>query len=127
MQLEEVILHNFKGFTDYTLKLKQFNVLIGENSSGKTSLLQAIQLVYDSIQFLFGAGEHPRFTGINWYINLEQPISRLGLSNTNLIFFKKIPEGLQISAKWDNGLQLNCSSIKPTFPTVNHRFLMGFN
>jgi len=96
------------------LKLKQFNVLIGENSSGKTSLLQAIQLVYDSIQFLFGAGEHPIFTGINWQINLEQPISRFGLSNTNLIFFKKIPEGLQISAKWDNGLQLNCSSIKKT-------------
>lgn len=114
MQLEEVILHNFKGFTDYTLKLKQFNVLIGENSSGKTSLLQAIQLVYDSIQFLFGAGEHPRFTGINWKINLEQPISRFGLSNTDLIFFKKIPEGLQISAKWDNGLQLNCSSINKT-------------
>jgi energy-coupling factor transporter ATP-binding protein EcfA2 len=107
MYLEELVIHNFRGFKDYTLKLKPFNVLIGENNSGKTSLLQAIQLVYESIQVLFGEGEHPRFTDINWQVNSAQTISRLGLSDTELIFFKKVPEGLHISAKWSNGLQLN--------------------
>ena len=114
MHLEELVIHNFRGFKDYTLKLEPFTVLIGENNSGKTSVLQAIQLVYESIQVLFGGGEHPIFTGINWQVNLEQPISRLGLSNTELIFFKKVPEGLHISAKWSNGLQLNFSATQKT-------------
>jgi predicted ATPase len=114
MYLEELVIHNFRGFKDYTLKLKPFNVLIGENYSGKTSVLQAIQLVYESIQVLFEGGEHPRFTGISWQVNLEQPISRLGLSATELIFFKKVPAGLRISAKWSNGLQLNFSTVHKT-------------
>ena len=114
MHLEELDIHNFRGFKDYTLKLNPFNVLIGENNSGKTSVLQAIQLVYESIQVLFEGGEHPRFTGISWQVNLEQPISRLGLSATELIFFKKVPAGLRISAKWSNGLQLNFSTVHKT-------------
>jgi len=114
MHLEELVIHNFRGFTDYTLKLNPFTVLIGENNSCKTSVLQAIQLVYESIQVLFGGGEQPRFAGINWQVNLEQPISHLGLSNTELIFFKKVPEGLHISAKWSNGLQLKFSVTQKT-------------
>ncbi len=114
MHLEELVIHNFRGFKDYTLKLKPFTVLIGENNSGKTSVLQAIQLVYESIQVLFGGGEHPRFTGINWQVDLTQPLSHFGLSDTELIFFKKVPEGLQISAKWSNGLQLNLSAFQKT-------------
>jgi len=112
MQLEEILLQNFKGFKNYKLKLKQFNVLIGENNSGKTTLLQAIQLVYDSINFLFGKGEHPRFTGISWKSDLRPQISRLGVIDRDLLFFKKVPEGLQISAKWDNGLQMNFNTIQ---------------
>lgn len=114
MYLEELIIRNFRGFKDYTLKLKPFTVLIGENNSGKTSVLQAIQLVYESIQVLFGGGEHPIFTGINWQVDLAQTISHLGFSDTELIFFKKVPEGLHISAKWSNGLQLNFSVTQKT-------------
>jgi energy-coupling factor transporter ATP-binding protein EcfA2 len=114
MHLKELDIHNFRGFKDYTLKLNPFNVLIGENNSGKTSVLQAIQLVYESIQVLFGRGEHPRFTDIIWQVNLERPISRFGLSDTELIFFKKVPDGLRISAKWSNGLQLNFSTAHKT-------------
>ena len=114
MHLEELDIHNFRGFKDYTLKLNPFNVLIGENNSGKTSVLQAIQLVYESIQVLFGRGEHPRFTDTIWQVNLERPISRFGLSDTELIFFKKVPDGSRISAKWSNGLQLNFSTAHKT-------------
>ena len=71
MHLEELDIHNFRGFKDYTLKLNPFNVLIGENNSGKTSVLQAIQLVYESIQVLFGRGEYPRFTDINPSVLLQ--------------------------------------------------------
>ena len=68
MHLEELDIHNFRGFKDYTLKLKPFNVLIGENNSGKTSVLQAIQLVYESMQVLFGGEEHPRFTALRYFM-----------------------------------------------------------
>ncbi len=76
--LEEIKLENFRGFQNYTLPLKQFSVLIGKNSSGKTSLLQAIQLVYDSIRLLFGGGEQANFANVNLRIDLTRPVSQLG-------------------------------------------------
>ena len=42
--LRKVLLNRFRGFRDFTLELGAVNALIGGNSSGKTSLLQAIRL-----------------------------------------------------------------------------------
>jgi putative ATP-dependent endonuclease of OLD family len=43
MHLQTVTICNFRGLKDLTLSLEPMTVLIGENNSGKTSLLQAIK------------------------------------------------------------------------------------
>jgi recombinational DNA repair ATPase RecF len=37
-------LENFKGHRDTPLALERFTVLVGDNGSGKTSVLEALQL-----------------------------------------------------------------------------------
>lgn len=55
MRLVEVHLQNYKCFSDFQLSLQaQFNVLVGVNGSGKTSILQGIS---DALGALYGAPE----------------------------------------------------------------------
>jgi AAA ATPase-like protein len=44
--LRRVWLRNFKSFEDFTVELGRFNVLVGANNSGKSTLLQGIDLLY---------------------------------------------------------------------------------
>ena len=45
MRLEQVTIKNFKGIEECTLDLaKGFNLLIGDNGYGKTSILEAISV-----------------------------------------------------------------------------------
>ena len=57
--IEELHLISFKGFKEFKLKFSQFTTLVGMNSSGKTSILQAIQLVHDVCKYVFGGYENP--------------------------------------------------------------------
>lgn len=43
--LKQVTIKGFKGITNLTLNLNKINVLIGANSSGKTTILQALDLL----------------------------------------------------------------------------------
>jgi AAA15 family ATPase/GTPase len=42
--ISQIRLSRFKKFKDVTIKLKPFSILMGENSSGKTTVIQAINL-----------------------------------------------------------------------------------
>lgn len=44
--LKQLNIKNFKQFEDYTIDLDNFNVLVGKNNSGKSSILQSIILGY---------------------------------------------------------------------------------
>lgn len=44
MHVTRVAIRNFRGIRDASLDLSQFHVLVGENGSGKTSVLEAIRL-----------------------------------------------------------------------------------
>lgn len=44
MQVTHVAIRNFRGIRDASLDLSKFHVLVGENGSGKTSVLEAIRL-----------------------------------------------------------------------------------
>ncbi len=49
--LRSVVLRHFRGFEDFSLDLGAVSVMIGRNSSGKTSVLQAIRIAYSVAQF----------------------------------------------------------------------------
>lgn len=65
--LEKVELHNFKShrFTQLSLDDSRLHALVGQNSSGKTSVLQALhylsQLVNSTFQNVFGYQRAPEF------------------------------------------------------------------
>jgi len=42
--IKEIKIKNFKSIDELSLELGQFNVLIGENGSGKTNILEAVAL-----------------------------------------------------------------------------------
>ncbi|MCT7983060.1 AAA family ATPase [Laspinema sp. A4] len=45
MKIDNLVIHNFKKFSDYSLQLHpQFTLLIGDNGTGKTSLLDALAI-----------------------------------------------------------------------------------
>lgn len=58
-------LDNFRGFEDTFIPLKKVNFLMGENSTGKTSILSLINLIHDSSFWLYRT---PKFS--NGYVNL---------------------------------------------------------
>ena len=46
MKIRKIRLINFKRFTDYTIEPnEQINILVGDNEAGKSSILEAIDLV----------------------------------------------------------------------------------
>lgn len=49
MRIDRIILKNFKGFASFEVKLDpRFNLFVGENASGKTSVLDAVKVGLDS-------------------------------------------------------------------------------
>lgn len=49
MGLEEIHIKNYKSIRDYRITLKQMNLLLGENGSGKTNILSAILYFYENM------------------------------------------------------------------------------
>jgi ABC-type cobalamin/Fe3+-siderophores transport system ATPase subunit len=45
-QIKRVWVQNFKGYERFDVRLGRFNVLVGANNAGKSTLLQAIDLIY---------------------------------------------------------------------------------
>lgn len=49
MGLQSIHIKNYRCIRDYKIKIKQLNVLLGENGSGKTNILSAILYFYDNM------------------------------------------------------------------------------
>lgn len=49
MKLVKIIAKNYKAFPSLELSLKDFNIVIGKNGAGKSSILRLIPLIVDSI------------------------------------------------------------------------------
>ncbi|HEA70956.1 hypothetical protein LCGC14_1138150 [marine sediment metagenome] len=47
MQIDEIIIRNYKNFKDLTINLANFNLIVGENNIGKTNLVSAIKDILD--------------------------------------------------------------------------------
>lgn len=45
-QLEKVWFRDFKGFSDTTIDLGNFNVLVGVNNAGKSTVLEGVELLF---------------------------------------------------------------------------------
>ena len=45
--IESIYIKNFKKFDRKTIKIEQHNILIGENDSGKSTILQALDIFFN--------------------------------------------------------------------------------
>lgn len=90
--INDIKIKNYKGFKDFEIKnFKQINIITGKNNAGKSSLLEAISLLYAPSNAYF----------INWLIPSYS-------SNTCASFFHNLctEEPIEISTKLE-GLNLS--------------------
>jgi len=45
MQLKRLYIHNYKSFYDTTIELGKFNIVVGENNSGKSNLIDVLEFI----------------------------------------------------------------------------------
>ncbi len=95
--MEKIYLKNYKGFTDQILNLCDVNFLVGENSTGKTSLLKIIGLL-SSREFWFDS----EFTNSDLELGyFEEILNKSSSDNHFRIATEKLieEEGQQILAR----------------------------
>ncbi len=86
--INNIKVKNFKGFSDFEIKdFKQINIITGQNNSGKSSLLEAIGLLYNpvcanSINRFYGYTKDS-FASFFHNLNTESAIE-ISTSNENL-------------------------------------------
>ena len=49
VKLEEIYVNNYKSFHKATLKLGDFNIIIGANNAGKTNLVDLLEFIQNAI------------------------------------------------------------------------------
>ena len=98
MIVEKIVLASFKGFKDFSAECSEFTTLVGLNNSGKTSILQAVQLLYDIFAHAFAFKERPNFGPPQWAANPSQQINRISFGDPDAIWLdKKTAEACKIS------------------------------
>lgn len=86
--MQHIYLDNFRGFQDTLIPIMAVNFCVGENSSGKTSLLSAINLLASG-RFWFEQnfeGDETVFKNYDDYVSvasLDKSYFRMGVVNTN--------------------------------------------
>lgn len=65
MQVDRIEIHNFRGIKEATLDLVQHAVLLGDNNTGKTTVLEALDLALgpDRLNRTPPVDEHDFFLG----------------------------------------------------------------
>jgi predicted ATPase len=114
--LKSLKIENFRGFEEFELKqLGRINLLVGENNSGKTSILEAIRLLFSTAdltplkeQLLYRGETSPRHTS-----DAEDE-----LEISHLFYGHELNLGsyLRISALDDGELSHKFSVLIPTLP-----------
>jgi len=82
MQLKKLTIENFRGFDKVELDLDETTVLIGENNTGKTSILEAIHLC------LGGRSYQRRLTFKNYDYHLPNKDALPGRTGTIILTFR---------------------------------------
>ena len=74
--INQLIIKGFKSFVDNSINFNQLNVLVGLNSSGKSTVIQALQILNKYSRHF----ENPLIEGHGDYKELQNPFSSLPFS-----------------------------------------------
>ena len=74
--IKEFGIDNFKCFKNETIKLANLNVLTGKNSSGKTSIIQALLFTFQALEQQHGNVLNGRYVKLGQYSDIQNIYSR---------------------------------------------------
>lgn len=105
MQLSQIQIRRFRGFRDFTVNVGQFTNFVGQNSRGKTTILQAIKFVFDTV-------DRARLSSNNSanYLQFDSSleIMRLTLTDRQAVWHEKdTSQPFEIELTFDNGYRLH--------------------
>lgn len=98
MKIKKLTINNFRGIKNQTLNLKELSIFIGDNTTGKTSIIEAINYAL-SPYFLSGKIKHTDF-----YRGSDDPIIIQIEFDTN--FTVSLPDGYTTQKVACNGVHL---------------------
>jgi predicted ATP-dependent endonuclease of OLD family len=98
MKIKKLTINNFRGIKDQTLNSKELSIFIGDNTTGKTSIIESINYAL-SPYFLSGKIKHTDF-----YKGLDDPIVIKIEFDTN--FTASLPDGYTTQKVECNGVYL---------------------
>lgn len=92
MKIEHIKIHNFRSIKDVDFELNNYNLLIGENNSGKSTVLTAIRTFYEDDGLKYSSGrDFPKFTTTDNESWIEIEYSLTTDENENLKDEYKLP------------------------------------
>jgi len=88
MILKKLYIHNYKSFYDTTIELNKFNIIIGENNSGKSNIIDVLEFIdsMDNEDFIRAITQRGGFDKIlNYNYNEEMFLLELTLEEDNFL------------------------------------------
>jgi predicted ATPase len=122
-RLTGLTLRNFKGFEEVHVELADFNVLVGSNNSGKSTILQAIKLGH-----LLLLQHFPESEGGRAQVGRTLPAAVLPVAEPRDLWFEKrwrrgnAPVFCEIHLHFDGGLKF-AFGLRLLYGAVNSRLL----
>ncbi|MCP4351787.1 MAG: AAA family ATPase [Desulfobacterales bacterium] len=96
--IKSLYIDNFKALNNFTIKLKPLTVLIGGNACGKSSVLQAINLILNLVQ----TDLEKYIKNRNWSIgDIKSQLSGKKNITFRTTFEFKTPEGITNEIEWE--------------------------
>lgn len=107
MNIEKVHVSWFKGFKDFELICLPFTSLVGPNNSGKTSILQAIQLFHNIFIYSLGNGNTPNLTNFQESSDPSSQITKVSFGDPDAIWLQKnTTNPCKITVVFSNGYEV---------------------
>lgn len=120
MHIKSVHMKRFRGFQDFKIDLDQFTNLVGENSRGKTTILQAIRFAFEA------AANCPNKSGSSTDSSFNSPLqaelNRLTLNDPEAARYDRdVTANCEISLDFDDDLRITVKLNDKPRPSVNLR------
>ncbi|MEA5552015.1 AAA family ATPase, partial [Anabaena cylindrica UHCC 0172] len=121
--LQSIRIQRLKKFKDVEVYLSPFTVLMGENSSGKTTVLQSINLALTSLaneRFIENDGQNVKIKNKGFG---SSTLPGLSISDYKEAFYAKVPRGGKAGGA--GGINLELKDIKNNNYKLQIRSLFG--
>jgi energy-coupling factor transporter ATP-binding protein EcfA2 len=119
-----VSLKSFKGFRDFRIPLEAFTNIVGLNSRGKTSILQAVRFAFELMRHAFnGSRRGADFGNVQWSFGPSDVLNRYSLSDPAAIWFgRNTTSPCQVTLRFSGDIEVEAKVTGPSRCELDVRF-----